>query len=115
MKLFNGALDVPVIPIARVRSYLLGKGWALKPFPRKTALYFEGPLDDDGEPLVQVLPASETFHDYPLRLEDLLRALSVLEERPISEILREWLAASFPEQAVSPTSNGAVDGTPPAR
>lgn len=115
MKLFDGVVDVPTIRISAVRSYLLGKGWVLKPFPRKTALCFEGPLADDGEPIVQVIPASESFHDYPLRLEDLLRALSMLENRPISEILREMLSPPELGPVVPPTTNGAADGKASSR
>jgi hypothetical protein len=72
-----------------LQSYLLGKGWVRKPFARPQALLFEGPPDDDGEPITQLVPANEQLRDYPLRVEEILRALSAVEGRPALDILWE--------------------------
>jgi len=44
--------------------------------------------DDDGQPIVQLVPASEHLKDYPQRVEEIVSALSVIEQRPVEEILR---------------------------
>jgi hypothetical protein len=46
------------VRVADLRAYLLSKGWRVKPFKRTEVVYFEGPPDDDGRPLVLLLPAS---------------------------------------------------------
>jgi hypothetical protein len=88
----NGDPLLETVRVDDVKSYLLNKGWVLKPFARPQTLYFEGPPADDGEPIVQLVPASERFRDYRTRIEDLLRALSVIEDRPANVILREIVA-----------------------
>lgn len=41
------------VRVAAVRSYLLGRGWKLRPYPGPELLVFEGPVDDDGQRIVQ--------------------------------------------------------------
>ncbi len=77
-----------VVRVADMRAYLLSKGWKTKPFKRPQVIYFEGPLDDEGCPLVLLLPASEHLRDYPLRIEEILNTLTILEKRPAAEIVR---------------------------
>ena len=76
------------VRVADLRAYLLAKGWKTKPFKRPQVIYFEGPVDDDGRPLVLLLPASEHLRDYPLRIEEIVNTLSILENRPTAEIVR---------------------------
>ena len=83
----NVALE-QVVRVADLRAYLLGKGWKIKAFKRPQVIYFEGPLDDDGRPLVLLIPAAEQLRDYPIRIEETINALSILESRPAEEILR---------------------------
>jgi hypothetical protein len=71
----------------RFERYLLKQGWKLKPFERREIVLFEGPDDDEGVPILQLLPRSWTAADYHLRAEELMRALSVIENRPEAEIL----------------------------
>jgi hypothetical protein len=77
-----------VIRVGDLRAYLLSRGWKIKPFKRPQVVYFEGPPDDDGNPLVLLLPSSEQLRDYSLRIEEILQTLSVLEQRPAAEIGR---------------------------
>jgi hypothetical protein len=82
------------VRVADVRDYLLNRGWRLQPYPGPELLVFEGPKDDDGEPIVQVLPSSERLKDYRMRLEDLIGALAVIEDRPAGDILTDMLAGA---------------------
>jgi hypothetical protein len=93
---------LPTVRVEGVRSYLLGRGWTLQPYPGPELLVFGGPTDDDGQPVVQVLPSSERMRDYPLRLEELIAALAVLEDRPTSDIVTDLLAAQPSNGAPAP-------------
>jgi len=88
------------VRVADVENYLLGHNWKRKPYPRPE-LVFEGPLADNGEPIIQVLPSSEDLASYQQRLLELITALAVIEDRPASAVLDDILHQS---------GNGA-DGT----
>jgi hypothetical protein len=90
------------VTVADVRSYLLDRGWRSRPFPGPELLVFEGPKDDDGEPIVQVLPSSERLRDYRMRVGDLIGALSAIEGRPAVDILNDMLAGTRTNGAVQP-------------
>jgi hypothetical protein len=92
--------------VAGVRSYLLGRGWRLQPHPASELLVFEGPADDDGQPIVQMLPSSEQMRDFPLRVEELIAAVSILEDRPAHDIVSDILN----EGATGPTSTAEGNG-----
>lgn len=83
----------------RFESYLLRQGWRQKPFERKEVVLFEGPDDDEGVPILQLLPRSRTAADYQMRAEELLRALSVIENRAEAEILAAILEDAAPKFA----------------
>ncbi len=80
------------VRVAGVRSYLLGRGWKLQAYPGPELLVFEGPVDDDGEPIIQVIPSSEDMRDFSLRVDELIGALSIFEDRPAGQILTDILA-----------------------
>jgi hypothetical protein len=103
------------VRVAGLRSYLERRGWRLQSYPGPELLVFAGPVDDDGLPITQVLPSSEQMRDYPLRVEELIGALSVLEDRPASDVLTDVLNESAVEQsAPAPTVNGAGAPAPSA-
>jgi hypothetical protein len=81
-----------------ITGYLVQHGWKQVPFPREGLLVFEGPADDSGEPIVQVIPRSEHASDFGLRAQNLVDALSIIEDRPAEEIVGDIRA-----QAPSPT------------
>jgi hypothetical protein len=81
------------VRVAGVRSYLQKRGWHLQPGPETNLFVFEGPLDDDGEPIIEVLPVSEQMRDFLQRVVELITALSVIEDRPAPEVLSDILAA----------------------
>ena len=89
------------VTVAGARAYLLDHGWRPRPFPRPEVLVFEGPMSDEGRPIVQILPSGEHFVDYRMRMEELIGALGAIENRPAAEILTEMLAL--------PSTNGAVE------
>jgi hypothetical protein len=82
---------VASVRVAALRSYLSTRGWKAKPYPGPELLVFEGPPDDDGEPIIQVVPSSEQMLDFHLRVTELIEALSVLEGRPAADILADIL------------------------
>jgi hypothetical protein len=96
------------VRVADVKTYLLNRGWRLQPFPRPELLVFEGPPDDDGEPIVQVLPSSEQYRDYRMRLEDLIGALGVIEDRPASDVLTDILSTTQTNGDGSPRASADV-------
>jgi hypothetical protein len=96
------------VRVAGVRSYLLSRGWILQPYPGPELLVFGGPLDDDGEPIVQILPSSEQMGDFRLRSEELIAALSVLEDRPASEILTDILQQDTISQPLPDGANAPI-------
>ena len=77
-------------------------------------LLYEGPADDDGQPITQVVPASERFKDFLLRVEDLIGALSVIENRPAGDILLDMLNQPIGDGLAAPTTNGVKAGWPSA-
>jgi hypothetical protein len=84
-----------------IRDYLIDHGWKQVPFKREALLVFEGPKDDDGEPIIQVIPRSEEAPDFGLRAQELVDALSVIEDRPTEEIVADILARG-------PSPTGAI-------
>jgi hypothetical protein len=98
---------LPLVRVAGVRSYLLARGWRPQPYPGPELLVFEGPTDDDGQPIVQVLPSSEQMRDFPLRVEELIAALSILEDRPPSSILSDILNEETAPLSPTAEENGS--------
>lgn len=78
------------LPMSAFKEYLLTHGWALQT-SNEYGFVCAGPLLDDGRPIVMVMPASDKAYDFPLRVSDFFRRLSILEERHPMEILQEML------------------------
>lgn len=92
------------VQVGGVRSYLTQRGWIRQPYPRQEVLVFAGPVDDNGEPMILLLPAVETLADYRMRIEELIEALSAVEDRPPVDIITDILQAG----SSSPAANGAA-------
>jgi hypothetical protein len=101
---------VAQVRVDAVRSYMLQHGWTLQPFPGPELLVFGGQMDDDGEPIELVLPSKETMLDYRMRVEDLIGALGVLEDRYAGDVLNDILQAGA--SAPAPTNGAAAPVTP---
>lgn len=96
---------------AGVRSYLLRRGWRLQAYPGPELFVFEGPTDEDGQTIIQVLPSSEEMRDFPLRAEELIAAVSILEDRSPQDVLTDILVetdSQFPSSSHAKGANGAV-------
>jgi hypothetical protein len=104
----SGWIDPQIdrVKVSNVRDYLLNRGWRLRPFPGPELLVFEGPKDDDGSPIIQVLPSSEQLRDYRMQVEDMIGALSVIENRPAVEILNDMLSSTQANRAAQYSSDG---------
>lgn len=102
------------IDVQHVTAYLGGTGWTRRAdFPRPELLVFDGPMDDDGEPIQAVIPSSTELSDFRRRLADLLNALSVLEDRPALEIALDMLNPSVDRVRARVLSEIASSGSLP--
>ena len=72
----NGLLDKLSVPA--LISYLERTGWVRVDHPNKRIILFEGPPDDEGQPLQLVLPSDQSFDDAKVRLAESVGLLSTL-------------------------------------
>jgi hypothetical protein len=91
---------------ADAQAYLRRHGWKLQPFPQSQIQVFEGPADDAGEPIIQVVPLSEKASDYLQSIMDLVTALAAIEDRPAVDVLNDILQPAGPEQPSFPNGQG---------
>ncbi len=82
---------VQQVKVADVERYLFARGWKRQSYPQPDLLVFEGPRDDYGKPIAQVLPAAENLVDYRQRLTELITALAVTEDRAAQAVLDDML------------------------
>lgn len=113
----TGIANSPImdgIEIQHVTAYLGASGWRRRAaFPRPEVLVFDGPDDDEGEPIEAVIPSSTRFSDFRRRLEDLLNTLSILEDRPPLEIALDMLNPSVDRVRTRVLSEFASAGSIP--
>lgn len=70
------------IGVEHVTAYLGSTGWKRRAdFPRPEVLVFDGPPDDEGEPITAVISSSTTMRDFRAGLARLVEALGSLEDR----------------------------------
>ena len=108
--------DNPLIKSVRlqdVRAYLLAHGWQFKALSRSQLLRFDGPNDDAGEPIVQVIPASDQASDFRPRVAELVGALSAIEQRDPEVVLRNILRSGFDSVRVRVDATDTRAGTLP--
>ena len=99
------------IRVNDVRDYLIDRGWVVKPFNQSEVIVFEGPLDDEGNPIVQLVPASRDMRGFFLRMQELLQSLSIIEERPAEQILHDIVTQCTGEPASRASVWYAFDST----
>ncbi len=85
----SNTISLDAIHAEAIRAYLVSHGWQQVAFKRPELLVFEGPCDDDGKPIIQVIPRSEQSSDFDTRARELLDTLSVIENRPAADVLRD--------------------------
>ena len=84
------ALSITDIRADWVKKYLLDRRWKQKHFKNEGLLVFEAPMKaDNGETIIQILPRSEQSPDFVMRARELVRALSVIEDRPVWDVIRD--------------------------
>ena len=101
------------VRVAHVRSYLLARGWEKRPYARPELLVFQGPSDDTGQPILQILPSSENLADYRQRLLELITALAVIENRTAPAILDDMLRDSAAANESARNGAGSVKNAAP--
>lgn len=74
---------------ASLRQYLAAHGWKEVASPRKGLVVFEGPKDDAGEPIIQVIPQSALTPDFVMRARELVNSLAVIEDRQPEDVLND--------------------------
>ncbi len=104
---------VGALEVSDLTSYLGAKGWRRRDFPRDEVLVFSGPVDDEGEPVEVVFPASKQARDFQDRLRDVLTTLVALEERDGQSIVHEMLRPSFDRLTLRASGKQADDGALP--
>jgi hypothetical protein len=73
-----------------IKNHLLDRGWKQRPYRDECLLVFEAPIkDDNGETILQTLPRSEKSPDFVMRASELIRILSIIENRPVWEVIRD--------------------------
>jgi hypothetical protein len=77
-------------------AYLEAHDWRLRREEQHGQIWFESPPDDEGDSIRQYLPLAETYADYPARLEELIKAVSVFEQRPAICIVTEMADTARP-------------------
>ena len=80
-----------------MKAYLLGREWAVKPSANANYLRFEGPSQGKGEPLFQLVPASDHFSDFAHSMACLITTLSEFEDRHPIAVLDDILQAQQDE------------------
>lgn len=83
--------NIPLIDLVR---YLKDLGWNQAEHPNEKIYLFQGPNNDNGIPLEIVIPRSDNFKDYNLRLNDTLKVLSIVEKKGIATLLNEIILMS---------------------
>ena len=88
---------VTLVRADELERYLLTHGWKRRAYPRPQMMVFEGELvDDEGKPLLLVVPSSERFRDFRPDVIRLIGAISELEERHPVEVLNDILKENPP-------------------
>lgn len=74
--------------------YLESRGWKSRRKEDRGQIWFESPPSGREDSIQLYLPISEEYADYPARLEELVKAVSIFEERLAIEIVTEMARAT---------------------
>lgn len=77
------------IRIDRIVSYLEHFGWTRVNHPNHKVLLYEGPKDDEGEPLQIVVPRNHNFEDAEVLVAEAIDLLSIVQQESYAAIIRE--------------------------
>lgn len=76
------------IEIGALVDYVTKHGWKRIQHPNDSLIVFEGPEDDEGNPIQLILPTQRDFQDSYLRLTEAINLISVIEERSAHDVIR---------------------------
>lgn len=98
------------ITIEMMRCYLTKNKWIEnKNFKNKQVVVFEKTLDNKNFSVV--IPAKEDYEDYTQRIYDTLNFLSNIEEKSISEIMRDIYISNYTDKQLRETICAVDDFT----
>jgi len=81
------------IGLEKAVAYLESRGWKTSREEDRGQIWFESPSDSQDDSIHLYLPVSEEYADYPARLEELVKAVSIFEQRPAIHTVIEMAAA----------------------
>lgn len=97
-------------------SYLEGSGWRLIDHPNDRIFLYEGPPDDDGNPLQIVIPRNHNFEDAKSRMAEAVRLLAeISQESPgsiIRGIIRVGVKSRKPQVDIDSIRGQIIDNIP---
>ena len=88
--------------------YLESRGWESRGEEHRGQIWFESPPSSREDSIHLYLPISEEYADYPARLEELVKAVSIFEERPAIEIVTEMARATGHHDAPHGTGSAGI-------
>ena len=96
-----------------VRLYLRIHGWAREPRREGEPDIWTLPTEDGAYEVIA--PSSHRAFDYPRRIAELLRTVSIAENRSELELLRDLVTLTFDIQQIHGREHGGPPGTAPLR
>jgi hypothetical protein len=79
-------LQTHPLKVANVVSYLQQNGWQTVTHPNLRLLVFQGASDNQGHPILLILPSKNTFEDSDRLLTKAVNLLAVIEDKSQQEI-----------------------------
>ena len=102
------------ISVLDFAKYLNLKGYRRNiAFPNKNVLLFEKNHGVASGNINIIIPIKETFEDYYLRLEEAIRLLSEIENKPVTDIIEEIMKPNVDMLQIRVISDIATDGSIP--
>jgi len=89
MKIIAEDLRLHNLRVDDVISYLQETGWHRVKHPNDRLILFEGPKDDDGKPIILILPAHNWFSDSDEGIANAINLLSAVEQTSPYNIIQK--------------------------
>jgi hypothetical protein len=84
-----------ILSLQDVENFLIENHWERRKSSNEKIASFLGPKDDKGSRLEVVLPTTNQFADYDMRITDALRIISIVEAKDIINLLSEITLKSY--------------------
>jgi hypothetical protein len=86
---------IPIPEPERIGAYLTNHGWTGEfPLPSDGCMFTFRDLSDDGNPITVFVPGSSSVIFYPLRVNDVVVTVAVIEERSEEAVWNDILAGT---------------------